>query len=369
MQFTESDEHRMLRDMLRTILTRAEKDGGNDPDTLWPALCEAGVTAMCLSEEHGGLGGRGADLAVLFEQLGHDGPALPLRDAAVLAAGILADVAPDHPLIADVMDGTARLCIAGADTAPLPAQAAGDSIVLRAPGVLVEGVAGASHLLVVAQADGGGVQVHLRNVAGLPGPAARFHTIDGMPAGRLDLDGLRLSAEDCLSADAGAVVARHRARAMLALAAEVLGLSERARDLTVAYLGQRRQFGRPLGKFQALQHRMVDLAIEIEQLRSAVLNAAAHVDGPALLRDLHVSAAKVLAGRTGRLVAEEAIQMHGGIGMTAEYALAAIARRLVMADHRLGDHLQHLTAFAGLSATRDAAPLAGGGMAAADAAA
>jgi len=111
-----------------------------------------------------------------------------------------------------------------------------------------------------------------------------------------------------------------QARATVAICAEALGLMETIRTLTSDYLKIRKQFGKPLAKFQVLQHRMADMLIEIEQARSAVINLAGHVDGLRDEREKHVSATKNLIGIVGKLVAEEGIQMHGGIGMTDEYA-------------------------------------------------
>ena len=125
---------------------------------------------------------------------------------------------------------------------------------------------------------------------------------------------------------------------------------ETVKAMTLEYLRTRTQFGRPIGSFQALQHRMADVAIEIEQARSAVINLAGHLHAAPALRDLHVSAAKNLIGRIARLVAEESIQMHGGIAMTEDYALAPLARRLIAADHRYGDEDWHLEGFIRLSA-------------------
>ena len=107
---------------------------------------------------------------------------------------------------------------------------------------------------------------------------------------------------------------------------------------------------RPIGTFQALQHRVADLLIEIEQARSAVINAAGHLEGDARMRDLNVAAARNLIGRAGRLVAEDSIQLHGGIAMTQEYELAHIAKRIVMAEHRFGDADTQLERFLDLSA-------------------
>jgi alkylation response protein AidB-like acyl-CoA dehydrogenase len=112
----------------------------------------------------------------------------------------------------------------------------------------------------------------------------------------------------------------------------------------------RKQFGRPIGTFQALAHRFSDMLIEMEQARSAVINAAGHLEEPRDMREIQVSAAKNLMGRAGRMIAEESIQMHGGIAMTQEYELAHIAKRIIMADHRFGDTDHHLERYIALCA-------------------
>ena len=106
-------------------------------------------------------------------------------------------------------------------------------------------------------------------------------------------------------------------------------------ETTIDYLNTRRQFGKPLAAFQALQHRAVDLTIELEQMRSITIRAAADLEGPKGPRS--VAMAKNLVGRAGRLISEEAIQLHGGIAMTWEYPLSHYAKRLVMIDAQLGD--------------------------------
>jgi alkylation response protein AidB-like acyl-CoA dehydrogenase len=118
-----------------------------------------------------------------------------------------------------------------------------------------------------------------------------------------------------------------------------------AKEHTLEYLRTRKQFGVAIGSFQALQHRMADLLLEIEQARSAVINAAAAFGAARVERERVLSAAKVTIGRIGALVAEECIQMHGGIGMTWELPLAHFAKRLVMIDHQLGDEDHHLERF------------------------
>ncbi|MEO0681958.1 MAG: acyl-CoA dehydrogenase family protein, partial [Pseudomonadota bacterium] len=139
------------------------------------------------------------------------------------------------------------------------------------------------------------------------------------------------------------------ALATVALCAEALGAMAVAHEMTVDYAKQRKQFGRPIGAFQALQHRLVDMSIEIEQARSAVINAAGRMEGDRAERELYVSAAKNMIGRAGKHVAEEAIQIHGGIGMTWEYAVGHYAKRIIMIDHVLGDADHHLERFIKLS--------------------
>ena len=141
---------------------------------------------------------------------------------------------------------------------------------------------------------------------------------------------------------------RPLAAAILATCADALGVMEKAVELTTDYLKTRKQFGRPIGSFQALQHRMADLLTEVEQARSAVWNLAGHLDAPD--RDRHVAATKSLVGRVALMVAEETVQLHGGIGMTEEYELAPLVRRLLAADARFGDSDHHLERFIALAA-------------------
>jgi alkylation response protein AidB-like acyl-CoA dehydrogenase len=164
------------------------------------------------------------------------------------------------------------------------------------------------------------------------------------------LHGVALGPDALLGVEGQGFATLERAigRGVLALCAEALGAMEVAKAATLDYLRTRKQFGVFIGSFQALQHRMADLLLEIEQARSAVINAAAALDADRLTRERALSAAKVSIGRIGALVAEESIQMHGGIGMTWELPLAHYAKRLIMIDHQLGDEDHHLQRFIAL---------------------
>ena len=185
-----------------------------------------------------------------------------------------------------------------------------------------------------------------------------YPTIDGLRAAELELDGVIVPAEAVLGAPGETFPAIEAtvARGIVALCGEAVGAMETCCDMTLDYLKQRKQFGVAIGSFQVLQHRMVDLRGELEQARSMAILAAGRLEAERDERERAVSAAKNLIGRAGRTIAEESIQLHGGIGMTWEYALPHFAKRLVMIDHLLGDEDHHLERFVTLGRAAAAAP-------------
>jgi alkylation response protein AidB-like acyl-CoA dehydrogenase len=210
----------------------------------------------------------------------------------------------------------------------------------------------------VAEADGISLFVLPAKAEGLR--LQGYPTIDGGHAAEVFLEGVRVPVTALLGAEGQGVATLEHAvgRGTLALCAEALGAMDTAKAMTIEYLQTRKQFGKPIGSFQALQHRMADVLLEIEQARSAVINAAAALDADRLPRERALSAAKYSIGRIGTLVAEETIQLHGGIGMTWELPLPHYAKRLVMIDHQLGDEDHHLARFIALGAEGgEASPL------------
>jgi alkylation response protein AidB-like acyl-CoA dehydrogenase len=186
----------------------------------------------------------------------------------------------------------------------------------------------------------------------VPGDAAglqrrSYGRIDGGSACELVLDQVRVDAGALLGKEGQGLPVLEQAVAygLLALCAESLGAMDVAKQSTLEYLQTRKQFGKVIGSFQALQHRMADVLLEVEQARSAVINAAAAIDADRLTRERALSAAKYTIGRIGTLVAEESIQLHGGIGMTWELPLSHYAKRLVMIDHQFGDEDHHLARY------------------------
>jgi alkylation response protein AidB-like acyl-CoA dehydrogenase len=185
-------------------------------------------------------------------------------------------------------------------------------------------------------------------------PGLQVHsstTVDGGCVASLQLEQVQLGAEALLGEQGAGFATLERAvgRGILALCAEAVGAMDVAKAATLEYLRTRKQFGVAIGSFQALQHRMADMALEIEQARSSVINAAAALESDRLTRERALSAAKFSIGRIGTLVAEECIQLHGGIGMTWELPLSHYAKRLIMIDHQLGDEDHHLQRYIALS--------------------
>ncbi|KKN06674.1 hypothetical protein LCGC14_1074910, partial [marine sediment metagenome] len=187
-----------------------------------------------------------------------------------------------------------------------------------------------------------------------------YPTIDGSKGCDLTLNNVQVSADALLGDEDDAANASHAShasrvieyqsgRAIAALCAEAVGVMEVANELTLDYLKQRKQFGVPIGKFQVLQHRMVDMMSELEQARSmATLAASVADEEQSDERRRVLSAAKNVIGRSGQFISEQGIQSHGGIGMTWEYNFAHYAKRLIMINHQLGDDDFHLERYASL---------------------
>ncbi len=347
MDFDLSPDRQMLSDTLRRYLAEeypvahrnsvAYAAPWHDP-AKWAGLAELGVIGALVPEDAGGFGGTGFDIAVVFEELGRALCPEPFL-AALLAARLL--VAAGEPVEA-LIEGTTQYAVAlGEIDAPwdlaltaTEAQHAVSGWALTGRKSAVYGGQAAAQFLVAARAAG---RLALFQVAAADAQVAAYGMIDGGGAAELLLDATpgRLLIGDATAALEAAVGA-----GLVALSAEAVGLMDVAHAMLVDYLKTRQQFGRPIGSFQALQHRVVDMLTEIEQARSITIAAAAALDGAGAARTL--SMAKSLIGRAARLVAEETIQMHGGIAMTWEHSASHYAKRLVMLDAQLGDTDWHL---------------------------
>ncbi|MEK6426534.1 MAG: acyl-CoA dehydrogenase family protein [Burkholderia gladioli] len=376
MDFTHSDDRRMLADSLNRFIDEqyafpvrdriARSEAGYSAE-LWRRFAELGVIGALFAEADGGFGGAGFDIAVVFECLGRGLVVEPFLGALMAGRAIAAGGgAAQRERLAALIDGSASAAFAHGEPdghyephrVRTRAVAHGDGWRLDGAKAVVEHGAQATFFVVSARLDGAdddaaGLALFVvpREAAGLS--VRDIARIDGGRAAEVRLDGVTLDAAARLSGDGAALLEQVTGLGLLALGAEAVGAMDVVRAQTIDYLRTRQQFGVPIGGFQALQHRVADLLLEIEQARSAVINAAAALDAPRVTRERALSAAKLTVGRTGTRVAEEAIQLHGGIGMTWELPLAHYAKRLVMIDHQLGDEDHHLARYIALG-RRDA---------------
>jgi len=373
MNFQHTDDRRMLADSLNRFVAEqyvfetrdriAKSPEGYSPD-LWRQFADLGVIGALFIEDDGGFAGGGFDIAVVFEALGRGLVVEPflgtvLAGSAIAHAGSQAQKA----VLAEIIGGTRIAAFAHDEPeahhelthVQTRARRVGGQWVLDGVKAVVQHGERADAFVVSARTAGAvddeaGISLFLVP-AGTPGLSLRgYPNIDGGRAAELTLAGVTLGPDALLGAEgAGSATIEHSVgKGVLALCAEAVGAMDVAKDATLEYLRTRKQFGVPIGSFQALQHRMADLLVEIEQARSAVINAAAALDADRVTRERALSAAKVTIGRIGTLAAEECIQLHGGIGMTWELPLAHYAKRLVMIDHQLGDEDHHLARFIAL---------------------
>lgn len=379
MNFQHTEDRRMLADTLNRFI--AEQYGFATRDTiarsaagfsadLWRRFAELGVIGALFDEAHGGFGGGGFDVAVVFEALGRGLVVEPFLDTLVVGRALAhAGDAAQQARIAALIDGSQIVALAHdepgshyeASRVTTRATKSGNGWVLNGAKGVVQHGEHADLLLVSARTafdqpggvfDEAGISLFLvpRNA---PGVSVRgYRKIDGGRAAEVTLDEVQVNADTLVGAEGSGFATLEYATGygLLALAAEAVGAMDVTRDYTLDYLRTRKQFGQPIGSFQALQHRMADLLLEIEQARSAVINAAAAVEAPHREREREraLSAAKYTIGRIGARVAEESIQLHGGIGMTWELPLSHYAKRLVMIDHQLGDEDHHLARYIAL---------------------
>jgi alkylation response protein AidB-like acyl-CoA dehydrogenase len=347
MNFEQSDDRRMLSETLRRYLAGnydirhrnavAYDTPFHDPEK-WAELAELGLFHALVDEDRGGMGGRGFDIVTVFEELGRALCPEPVL-GQLMAASLVAEVD-------ELMAGTRHAVALSERDAPhdlseMTTQAVAGRLTGRKS--VVYGAPTAEIVLVAAR---DGERISLWQVPAAAVEISGYAMIDGGPAGEVFLDD---TPATLVLEDARAALETAMDRGALALCAEALGAMDVVQHMLVDYLKTRKQFGQPIGAFQALQHRAIDLAIEIEQARSIVILAASAEGSEAFAK--RAAQAKHLVGKIARQVSEEAIQMHGGIGITWEYPLSHYAKRLVMIDHQLGDsdwHLERL--MAGLAA-------------------
>lgn len=352
-QFVPSEERRMLGDSVRRWASQIDPRHGESPEQAWNQFIDMGWLAAGLPEAAGGLGGDAYDAAVIAEELGRALVRAPFVDVAVTPAQLLLQLAPER--VAALASGEARVVFAHAEL-----EARGDpnwigtraeyingSWRLNGKKVGVLGADNAQMVLVSAKVEGQGVAVF--EVPLPSSPLRRFTTVDGRVGAELLLDNVAAVPVGPVGGALEAIV-RALDHALVLESAEAIGAMQRAFELTRDYLMTRRQFGKRIGEFQALQHRLADMFIHMEQARSLVLRSLAMLDGAdQRTRSMYAAATKARTAQAGLFVTGHAIQLHGGIGVTDEYVVGHYFKRMLAFNQRHGTGETHVERFAELS--------------------
>jgi butyryl-CoA dehydrogenase len=371
MDFEPDMSQRLLRDNLQLFLAdhyafearrRAVATEPGWRPQFWKRLAsELGVLGAGLPERVGGSGGGAVEHMIMMEAFGGALVVEPYLETCVIAGSLLANAGSDRAdeLLAAIADGRMVVTLAWAEPAqrcqarPCATRATRTTGGWRLDGhkAVVLAAPWADAFLVSADTDDGVVLLLIdRHVRGLSQHA--FPTIDGRRAADLHFDNVQLPA-DALIADvdcALSFIERALDDGAAAVCAEALGVMARLLDDTVTYTRQRRQFGRAIAEFQTLQHRMVDMHLQIELSRAATVMATLSLSADARARAIAVSTAKVTVAQACRYVGQNAVQLHGGMGMTDELPLGSYFKRATVVEREFGDVDHHLQRHARLEA-------------------
>jgi acyl-CoA dehydrogenase len=345
---------------------RDDNDATGFSPALWKEMADMGWAGVLVPEEYGGVGFGYTGAGLIAEEIGRNLSATPLLSSAVLAVTALvagADEARRSELLPRLASGELLMAVAVDESsrhAPLrvatKAVAAADGYVLSGRKTLVLDGQVAEHLIVSARTSGAsedrsGITLFLVD-AKAPGVSIkRSHIVDSRGVATVELRDVKVSSSSVLGKlDEGAAVldaVLDAGRAVLA--AELLGVAQESFERTLTYLREREQFGAKIGSFQALQHRAAHLFCEIELTRSVVLRALQALDAQEPNRSTLVSLAKARASEVARVATNEAVQMHGGIGVTDEFDIGFFMKRARAAAETLGDAYFHTDRFAQLA--------------------
>lgn len=370
MDFSLNEEQQLLKDSVDRFVREnyelsqrrelvASKDGFSRDH--WATMAELGWLGATLPEEYGGIGGGPVEAMVLMEGFGRGLVVEPYYATAVMGGNLILQGGSDEQktaLLPDMAEGKLMLAFGYAERqsrydlfdVESTAKKSGSGYILNGhKGVVIHG--GSADKIIVSARTGGatrdkdGITLFIVDAKANGVSVRDYQTIDGLRAAEVSLENVEVGADAVLGeVDGGLALMNDVARrSMAALSAEAVGIMDTMQTLTNDYLQTREQFGRPIGKFQVLQHRMVDILIGCEESRSSMLVATLRLDDEdEARREKAVSAAKVKIGQSGQFIGENAIQLHGGMGMTDEMQIGHYFKRLAMIDVMFGDHNFHL---------------------------
>ena len=349
---------------LRRLRDEGAETGYSQP--LWSDMAEMGWPGIAIPEAYGGLGFGYAGLGIVLEQMGRNLSVSPLQSSILVGATAIARLGSDaqkETLLPQLAAGELTLALAiqeGNHHAPhktaLAASRDGDGWVLDGRKVLVFDGHSADTLIVVARSAGSageddGLSLFLVDAAAQGVNIERVVMLDSRNSATVTFDQVRVGADALLGPENQAYGPLQRVLdiANIGLSAELLGLSVEAFERTMDYLKERKQFGAAIGSFQGLQHRAAEMYAQLELARSIVLKALQAVDAEADNLSTLASACKAKLCEVATLVTNEAIQMHGGIGMTDEFDIGFFIKRARVAQQAYGDYSYHLDRFARLN--------------------
>ncbi len=375
MNFELSEEQKMIQQSVERFvqenydLSNRIKISSEDPGyskEYWSSMAELGWLGLAFDEEDGGFGGNQIDTLVLMEQFGKGLVLEPFLANIVLGGGAIkrgGSAALKESIIPSLIDGSLQLTLAYAeeqsrfDLEDIATAAREDdgNFVLNGKKSMVLNAESADKIIVVARTNGSqvdkeGISLFLVNADSDGLEKENFPTVDGLRASEISLNDVKVSPENLIGEkDKGFEILQAVANdAILALAAEAVGAMEVLYKDTVEYTQQREQFDHPLSDFQVLQHRMVDMFMEYEQCKSLLFRATMETVQDPQLSQRTVHALKHLIGKSGIFVGENAVQLHGGMGVTEELRVGHFFKRLLVIDSQFGNADFHLDKFTSL---------------------
>ena len=333
----------------------------------WAQMAELGWLGVPLTEAEGGYGGP-IETMILMEQFGKGLVLEPFLPTAVIGGGILARAgsqAQKDQLLAPMMEGKKQFAFAWLERqsrynladVSLKAEKSGAGYTLSGHKGVVYNAPSADNIFVLARTAGGqreekGLTLFVVDAKAKGLTRRDYPTQDALRASELTFDKVAVGADAVLGKVDGAfpIVEEAVDRAIVALCAEATGCMDAINAATLEYIKTRKQFGVPIGKFQVLQHRMVDCFTNAQEARSMTLMAALKIDdADATVRKKAASGAKVQIGKSGKFCGQSAVQMHGGMGVTDELSVSHYFKRLTMIDLMFGNHQHHLTRYSNLA--------------------
>lgn len=373
MNFNLSSEQQMLVDSIdkfiaehyeleqRQKFTRLK--GGFDPSN-WQKMAELGWLGLPFSEADGGFGGSLIDTMLLMEAFGRGLIVEPYLANVVLGGHLLAHfgtAAQKRSILPSIMDGSAQVALAYAEEqshfdlfdVATCARSENRGLVISGQKSMVQNGSTAACIIASVRTSGSqydqdGISLVILDAKAEGLNVTGFPTVDGLQAAEITFDEVRVRADQIIG-KLGAGYKPLQSAIMhgtLAVCAEAVGAMEMLYKDTVNYIQEREQFDNPLAQFQVLRHRMVDMFMEYEQAKSLLLRATLEVEQQGMAADRIVHALKHLVGKTGIMIGENAVQTHGGMGMTEELRVGHYFKRLLVIDAQFGNADHHLNLFA-----------------------